>query len=726
METPLLPPEFITASFSAVSMSDSPTLVAIQAFDSVLPLLSESQIFTMISIVIQTMETTLSEESILPTENISLIRTVFSNLKHEPIFTFLMAQMQDLISRGNLAIAILLYLPIVNSASEQISNHLDSTISLLKSGLTAGDRFSAQSACVILSETHETEDIQSAIPDFFPLLLPLLTDPDRDTRLLAYSALQSMLRVDLTYPDLFPAVWSIRSQIPENEASFFMNLLGDVLSRADPIPDPAVHEVASFLSPFISQADDLLLTSSGLCVLSHLIPHSEPLVLSILPQTVAAVNLCLSSGSPDVIVNVLEFVSEVIESYREQSLDFVLELWGAVSALLSRKRQLECVRQTRLYTAAQIAGLSRNSDHLGIVLRTLSAEFAGQSVAAIRSARKVAKFVSSADAAAIFTKICEICGSTKDSDDVVLSFETLGHFLKHSSPENLPDFVALGTGLIHAFFAGELPVLAGRSILDSAVDVDISLIDALFGLLTDVVSVNAEFADELCRIALALVERPEPYFRNVVLQLFIDAIEAGTVSPETVESLFLLLAGMLESENLAIRQNITYFTILVLRKNSDMLAQILELVPVFGNWWVSARENPSGCALLISNLASLFLFLCACHDIEFEIGMIIQFLGVFPPDDKTEAAFMAENLLRLVQKPMADEVRVAAGIAIGKLMTQTQKNLRKMKIDLEVSNGLVLFFRELCRSNEEMGQTVFAEFAGSAAKVEQLLAIVNV
>jgi hypothetical protein len=106
--------------------------------------------------------------------------------------------------------------------------------------------------------------------------------------------------------------------------------------------------------------------------------------------------------------------------------------------------------------------------------------------------------------------------------------------------------------------------------------------------------------------------------------------------------------------------------------------------------------------------------------------LMMEVLQVFPPADHKEANFMAENLLKVMAHgDVTLEMKVKAGMGIARLLTETKKNLRKMNLRDDVLNGIVVLFRAICESGQDITRAVFAEFQDSSGKQEKLTALLH-
>jgi hypothetical protein len=726
--------EFVSSCFASLFISElgyDVASTALDAFAPLIPALDDAQISGMISLTIHAIGREMAETDLLPSAATALIDAIFESRKHEPVYTFLKEKIQELIEGDFIAVALLLYAPILASAPEQITNDAQEFISILESGLNPDNRLAAQAACSLVDLIAETDDLHFAIPELFAFLYPLMSVDDNDLRHHALCAVQAALGLEQSYPDLFVPTWELKAHMRESDEESYLQVLAHVIKCSPEIPDDAVQATAEFVAPLIER-DDPPLAAAALLVLSSLIKHNEQLIFGFLEQTVPPVCACLSSSSAEAIVSAATFAKEIVTHYQEEALPFINEIWGPVEALLihmqkrkHKARFREAVRGFVLSVGAAIVRLSGDSDRLAVLLSALNREFQRPNLSAdaIGSTKKIIALLSPEDAGVVFEAIFHLCTSTDKVSILSRCFRTLKGFLK--PPVDGGPFLPASAEICRLFFAGELPVLKRKSILDPSVDIDWDIIDAFGGFLSRIVLHPSPIVDELCMTSLAILGRSEDRYRDFVVGLFISAIEASTISGEIINQLMAIVPSFLDCESLPLRHNLTYLLLLLAKRAPGFVSSLPDFLPAIGRWWESALQNPSGSAELIANIASFFLFLTAVHSFEFEEELMLQIIGFFPPADCTEAAFMAENLVKLVGRGVSHDLSLRIAVAVGRLLTENQKSLRKMNVPDAVLSDLAAFFRQVCRSDEAVGQAIVAEFAGSSAKIAQLVSIIN-
>jgi hypothetical protein len=719
----LFPPALIQAileCLAADGISGLDGQCGLDVFDLVVDLLSPRQLFLVIDLLIRFLILYLDEAAALPPDSADLLKHIFDSRKHEPIYRYLIGRIMELVQSDHLTIALHLVASIVMSANEQMSGDVQLFRELIAAGLTSGELSSIHAACEILEFIEPGIALFTWVPHFLPLLFPLLRSKDSDVRQDSLEALTQLLSIENQQtPTVFQQCWAQKDVVPPED---FLLLLARSLSCSPTISDASVQAVWEFILPFLSM--DVTAVGHGLYALSCLSQHAEATVLELLPQTVPAVRACLAANTDDPRVCALDFVTIIVTNFAAESLPFAEPIWDDVVRLLAQKRSKERLKRATLNCAIAIAKASGDGDLLPPILERLVVLLRSRNDIdlAIQCVGRIIQLLGSEQSVGLFEQVLAQCGKSNKREVCAECLSTLAKFVKHANEETLPIVLPRVAELCEAAFLGELPVLAGKSLTDEGCDITADFLERYGDLMTAVVQHASDIVAPLCEHLLALLARPEDTYRNMTLGVLISAIENDTATDALYEALVAAVPGLVESTGSEARQNMVYLLILLAKRNVEFLAAIEPLFPVLTEWWGQA----DGCAMVRSNLASLFLFMTA-----FQVGSVadeltMEVLQAFPPADREEANFMAENLLKMMAHgDIAVDMKVKAGMAAARLLTETKRNLRKMNIREDVLQGIVVLFRAICASGEDVARAVFAEFQESAGKQEKLTALLR-
>jgi hypothetical protein len=565
----LFPAELIQAileSLSSDGISGRSGHCALDVFDLVVDLLSPEQLFLVIDLLIRFLILYLDEEAALPADSVDLLKYIFDTAKHESIYRYLIGKVGELVQTDHLAIALHLVVPIVTSASEQMSGEVQVFCELIAAGLTSGESLSIHAACEILEFVEHGIALVASVQHFLPLLFPLLHSQDTDVRQDSLEALIQLLSIEnQQIPTVFEQCWAQKDLIPSED---FLLLLARSLACSPTISDTSVQAVWEFIMPFLSM--DATAVGHGLYALSSLSHHAEAVIFELLPQTVPAVQACLAADTDEARVYALNFVTIIVTNFGDESLPFAGKVWHDVVGLLAERSPKERLKHATLNCAIAIAKASRDGDLLPPILERLVVLLRSRNDVdlAIQCVGWIIPLLDNEQAVRLFKRVLVQCGKSNKRETYAECLSTLAKFVKHANNETLPVVLPKVAELCEAAFAGELPVLAGKSLGDDGCDIPADFLERFRDLMTAVVQHASAIVAPMCEYLLALLARPEDPYRNMTLGVLISAIESDTATDALYGALVAALPGLVESTGSEARQNMVYLLIFFSIKDS--------------------------------------------------------------------------------------------------------------------------------------------------------------
>lgn len=318
-----------------------------------------------------------------------------------------------------------------------------------------------------------------------------------------------------------------------------------------------------------------------------------------------------------------------------------------------------------------------------------------------------------------------LCGDFNDEEMSMLCMITMAKCIKYASAENLAIFLPKTVEVCSQLCTCALPIFGGKTLLDPSADVDADLLDGCRKLMLSVVRYKSDAVDPLCCNILKLVHRQQSEYCNFALEILIEAIESQTVSVSVINELLRVLSVTIENSFPSTRQNIVYIMNITLRRDANMLTSVQAFRPKLEEWWNESLANSEGVAMLVANIASLFVEMMARDSASVPYPIVLQAVDCYPPVDRTETASMSRNILTIMSRPNVPgdlAAKVAAGIA--KLLTVSRKQWRKSKLDDDVLSRLSVLLKAICSGLPGVWEGLVSQFSGSSGKLSKLQAII--
>ncbi|OHT08963.1 hypothetical protein TRFO_22296 [Tritrichomonas foetus] len=721
----IFPPELITALLTFLSNTENDENVALAIFEAIEPAIKKfslEQVFGLINLVIFYSAKKLHNDVVLPFDYMTVIDKCYNSFQHAQIYEFLKTKINEHIN-SCLSLAILLLSPTLSNAQEQLTKDIQFLLQILSAGLKSEDSLCIEACSSLIEEMADIEIlINECFNVLFPLLLPLIVQPDADIQHHGFSSIYSLLQnEDIKHPGAFEALWSLKANIARNNYTQYLEALAKAIVCSEELNDSEIHEILQFLTPLFSTQDEIV--AAALFVLGQIVCLGEfSEIESIIPDTFDAVVYCLTFKNNEIKIYALSYLLELTKTYGTSIIEMLSKLWPYIQKLILNKRGIERIKKLSLSIACKIAVLLNQSEIASVVIQALKIEYDKKHYDTfIYVAPKIAKILDSNMYNALYVMFIDICTKVEEIEQESDCFLAIQKFLKYIKEECKENIINLTVEVIKMFFAGDLPCLEGKSILNPEVDVDINLVDSFCEVVATIVSYPSQFVGEICGTVLKLSARTEEEYNDYVVRVFIDAIENNTIPQEVALQLANSLGQFMNTQNDSIQQNIVYLLIVILKVYPTFADSLGNAVQVALNWWGVCIQNKSRYAKLISNLASLFLTIF-CINQQIPVNFIEHVVEFFPPNDRTETQNMSECILKIFSNPtlVTPALKNNTAVSLAKLLSETAKNIRKMNVNVNTLNNLRILFKNLC-ADEQTQQLVLSNFEGSNKKKTKIL-----
>ena len=700
---------------------------ALNALEDAVEVMDQDQVLVYVRLAVHFLEKDIGQNEALPARPLDHLITVFRYMKHEVVYDLLL-QMAREYAKSNMCMALLMFGPVFEGAKEQIGGDIEFIVELLKAGLTGGNALACQAACFLLHLSDDVADVQAYVSELIPLVVRLLTVPNEEVRHWAFLAAQSMVAREQVIQGLLDIVWAVKDQVQPKNLEDWLILLASAVRNSE-VSDAQLREICGLILPIIGNIDATLEATAGLWVLCQLIQHDEGTMFGLVQQTVPAIRAGCTFKNQESRVRTLGYLSEVVESYGEEALPIVHQVSNEIGALLKQDKLSERVLTILLNTSCHIAQAGEKAivpDVMARIQKCLERE--AQASIAVRSLKSLVRTLPPEQVAETFGTVVGICKETTDEETCQNSLRTLAKCIKVSNESMLASMLPAAAEIGQMFVTGALPCLDGKPLMDPRVDVDMELLDSFLALASAIVAYKSTFVEPLCLEMLKLLDRKESAYKNAALDVVIDAIQKETLSESVTARVIGILPQLMTDAKASIQQNLIFILIVILQRHPDFIGQVQQITPILMEWWRKAQENKEGYAMIIANLASLYLLIESRSRGTVGEDLLLQILEAFPPADVTETAPMCSNLLVVVSQAGASlslPVRISTAIGIGRLLTKSKKKLAKLDLDPTIVANLGGLLKTLCQTDQSVAQAVSARFQASSSKMAKISAILG-
>lgn len=714
----LVPSELISAILQYLTIPDLDSQKSIVIFESlrtVMQCFSFEQVMGILTqaIVLSIKHFELYQE--LPADILSIFDSAFKYFPHAQLYEFTKAKISEL-SQVNIVITILLLSPLVSYAYDKLIDEINIVIEPLKFGFQSNTLIIIE-ACqdVIENMSEHNQLIGSWQESLFPLIAPLLVSEDSEIRNSCYESLLSLFdsschkSISIHY---LTSLLTIKTSINECNYEQYLKLIGEIIANSENISDAQVHEILEMLVPLLDISHNPNFSGVALYVLGQLICNGEfSEIETIIPNTFDASKFNLKSKNDSDTVYALIYLLQLANTYGESVAEMLHKLWPLISKMISKNPHV-LVMEYLLKLSCEIAILSHDAAIVPQILPVLNSQFQQEDheEVFIAVSSRIVRLLDKNQYQALLVLLIHICLECEDCDTVASGFMAIYKYLKYSIEETREDTIQKVNQIIDMFFKGTLNCLEMRSILDPQVDINLELLTSFGTMVNKFVSYPSPFVEPVCQMFLALGSRDSTEYKNVVIQVFIDAIENGTIQPSVSMELLHGFETFMATNDEGLQQNIVYLLIIILKNYPDFIQSVSKYLPLITQWWSAYLPNQNRYGEVLSNIASFFLLLASITMMQnFPLQLLEQTMIMFPPTDLTETLSMCQCLLKLfgglqnnpeLDAALTPAFRVKTAIGIAKLLSEPAKKKRKMNLNQEIIGNITMVFRTLCQAQE--------------------------
>ncbi|KAK8893122.1 hypothetical protein M9Y10_021537 [Tritrichomonas musculus] len=744
IENGIFPLELVSSIVKIIMNQNAPTSTILMVLESINPAIKNFTLDQMLALIRQIIFFSakfMSEnEDELPNDFMNFIEDCFKHFSHSQIYEYLKSLSIDL-HKTNATLSILLFSPIISGAFEQVVKDIDYLIEILKTGFQNGNKLAIESCTTVLASMSDYSQLVSkCFGQLFPVILPLLVSPDEDIRSDGFTSMQSIFIVSEIKNDIsiVTSIWNCRSNISPDNYSEFFDLLGIAISCSKPLNDSQVHEILQFIQPLLVASDNPSyeeFASASLYIIGQLISQGEfAEIEKFIPLTLDPIKNCLQYDNEDIKLYTLSYIVELVDSYGESITKMLEVIWPFIEKLIMKNKFKNRIMELSLKIACKIAVLFKQDVIIQKILLALQRVYKKKYYEIFaKCSVKLLKIIDPNIYQSFFAMIIKICLENEDEEIVGICFNALEKFLKYAP--NLPEDYRIQTieksaQLISQFFNGSLQCLDEKSILKQE-EIDSNLVGCFSDFLGKFLTFQSQYIESFCQSTLKMAAHDD--YKNFVIEIFIDAIEACTVPENVSRQLIEGLQPFMLTKDEDVQQNIVFLMILILIQSPTFINSLEPYLHIVTQWWSQCMTDTTRYSLLIDNIASLFLRIESMTS-SIPSDVLEQLMDFFPPSSVTETQRMLECILIIFQnansnpqenaKISAPSFRLKTAIGLAKLLTEPAKKIRKMDIKPETNDSILVLFRFICQ-DQEIARAVEQFLANNEKRHSVFLRIMN-
>lgn len=687
-----------------------------------------------------------------------IIQTALTDYDLSIVYALLKARVESSFEQEDEALHAFSILVLANAviyAPEVLIADTDFLTQTINAAFDTKSTLILESVCYFLDSLDETfTSTSNLVSEWLMKLVPLLVSESSNLRTMAYSATHCLCDIlDSMCPQWFSAIWDIRESITQDDFDDYASLLAEGINRTE-LSDSELTLVIEYVQKFFTENSSIYESAPALIIISSILKKEMSIAGELLPPAMNVTMAALKHPNGSVKTNAIDYLGDIFPSFKSeitenysQIIEKVREI--AYSICEKGKEELEedqneeeeedigeqslnvnRVQVAAIGTLAMITKHNKSAEYAKILQECILAgitqreEFEDYTIL-FTAAAEIVKLLDAFDLDQLFVNLhSQLCEDTNPRfvADAMVPYAKI---IRHCGEEQKEKYIESAFEFIKLFFDGQIKCLGGISPLEGRCDY--FLMTNVADVIISIVRTPSGYVDELCKVMIEIIKDFENQPAYSFLAAYSDAIEYNTCSEESINNLFEILPDIIkETRDPNMQQNICFLFNVVLQKNNDQVAAVLEYKEIMLDWFNVAREQESGYESLLSNIASMFLTIFALTNLNSDRDVFAASLEQFPPYDTTETEKMAANLVRILTrngKNLDIETLLACDLAIARLLLLPDNELLDRKISQSTLDQIRQSFISL--TNEQLWNFLVEVFGKNESKIEKLRQILG-
>lgn len=579
-----------------------------------------------------------------------------------------------------------------------------------------------------------TSDFSSSFVPLLKAIVPFLIVDDAELRQLSYQSLITLIDCfDDEIENFIDTIWDIRSKIFSEDISHYVNLMGVLISQSNDVTDDHIEEIVNYVLPLVNSGD-VNIQCQSLSVFSAIMIQQGFIFDEYLEIGNKIVKKAFDSEDTDddSLKSIMSFFNNLLNEFKDEVICYVESYIESIFKLMSEKSS--DITSDCLHVICTYIGQKRAVFHI---------EEISKYIMNLLKSEDVDKSIEGCNYICLIYRTLFPVQENDDLNNLLLFicqelYNIVKHIIKTSDDFDLIDNALIAirklikagySGLNRSFYV-EDSALFIRSMIEGgvhfikcegSVSVSYPIIESLAELIGKMFKLGTPILVDLLNFLFNWTKVADEIELFSIVGAICDAIEFTDVSKDVPLMILEFIVGNIrEFSSVDLIRNISYMFSLLVNKYEESIGVILDHIDVIVSWWRNGVEINTGYQETLSNIASLFLTLKA-HNIDISDDIVVMTIDMFPPADLEETSDQAEYILKILSFTQSQKIMLSSVFAFSKLISEGNTKITKRKMSQELFDRIVIIFKQICNSNQDIMQQVLSRYERNKKKKELIL-----
>ena len=700
--------------------------------------LSAEEIGQILTVAINIGASTIAEDEVLPTDQLSLYETILNSQSHSETYPILGEQLMEALQSESVehqAAAMLVLRVVLITTPEFALKDAETIMSAITQALENEENPILQhAACYVLEVFGETfSSMNVYIIQILSKLIPLLVCESDEVRVTAYTAALTLCdRIDCKVPDLFGQAVEIYSEVQPDDCTNYYSLLAYSIDLSQTFADENMEKVFGLLKEIL-QSDNTVAIAASTLIATAIIKKDNDQLAPIMELYAEVIPACMEYENVDTITFAIRFLLAIADEFKCEQMEPIVPFIPQVIEFAKNQQTAHRIREASLELLCSIFHYAASNEEIAgpifpvlieIFEKSLNSEddFA---IPSINGIRRVARDLDEEHRLAFFNKLVENIKEDFNTSYVTKALYTVAKLLKNmTEEENMAHSVEVAGELLKMILEGEINLLGSVKLLEA--DTTIDLFPSVCQLISVLVSQQSPMTEVIIPFLFEYIKRDSEIDKCKAIGALSDVVANAEIDESTTQQIISMVAEeMAEATDPSMQENIVHIFNICITTNTEYVGPISETMETLRQWWETAIENRSGYNDLLMNLSGLFLLLGILVP-AFPEDLLIAVFNEMPYEDEDVTQGLYMNTVSLVgYKDVSPPVLRAIALAFGRLFAYDQKHLERMGIVEESYDATLLTFKEVLGKDPEALPAILEECSSSATRANRIKALLE-
>jgi len=702
-------------------------------------IIADDEIGFVVVLLIDIASSTIEEDGLLPTDQLSLYETLITSRPREQIYQVMTNHLFSTLQNESLvhqAAALVILRVLLTNTPEYINQDIPTLVSVLHEALSTGYPILLQAACSVAEVFGNTlASIGQYCANLLMDIIPLLVNEDVGVRHHAFnSSLILAEKLDCKIDGIFEHALGFFSEIYPDDLTHYFAILAYSIDLSVEIEDESIDKIFIIFDQMIADSENLLGIASSLTIAEAIIKKDADQFESVYSLLAPFIIPMITYDNAEVVSITLHFLVFICKYYYIEAKELLSECISTLLENSNEQSTIERIRNISIeFFAGYIKSFAINDPSDPVYINTISMitkymdDLSEESrISSITSLKTLAKILSIEERNNYMQKLSEIVFSDISESIISLSLRCFSRLLKaNKDNDEKSNSMEIATNLLSRIMNGNIQFLNGTNINEA------DSVSVLFvGVCSLISSLSLEtfpLIDEVIGFLLNWIRSHSSYDQCKAIGALSDLVLHSSFAEKSASEIIEVVFSLIEDcSDPSLQENIVHLLCVFCTIHPNYNHYVSSLIDSLVLWWNNGMSANSGYRELLSNLSALFI-VYGCNGNSLPDSLLIDIMKVFPDENNSLTGPMCQNLKVYYERypEISLPVLLSITISFSKLLSLDRCKLERMGVIDNFFDSSVYIFSDILNKNPQFKPEIMGMFKNNRNRLQRILSFIE-